>query len=91
MSRNDFSSLEYHVLHFISICDLFTDSPSHIILSGRWCDITVLNVHAPAEDKIDDMKDSFYDELECVLDIFPKYHMKLLTGDWKPKKVGKTL
>jgi hypothetical protein len=45
-----------------------------IILRGYWCDI-VLDVHAPAEDKIDDIKDSFYEELECVFDKFPKYHM----------------
>jgi hypothetical protein len=37
---------------------------SHIILRGRWCNIFVLNFHAPAEDKIDDVKDSFYEELE---------------------------
>jgi hypothetical protein len=36
---------------------------SYIILRGHWCHI-VLNVHAPTEDKIDDMKDSFYKELE---------------------------
>jgi hypothetical protein len=24
-------------------------------LSGRWCDVIVLNVHTPAEDKIEDM------------------------------------
>jgi hypothetical protein len=28
-----------------------------------WCDIIVLNVHAPTEDKIDDIKDRFYEEL----------------------------
>jgi hypothetical protein len=31
-------------------------------LKGRWFDITVLNVHAPTEDK-DDIKDIFYEEL----------------------------
>jgi hypothetical protein len=46
----------------------------HIILGDRWCDIIVLNVHAPTEDKCDDTKDSFYDELEGVFDQFPKYH-----------------
>jgi hypothetical protein len=30
----------------------------YITLSGRWCDIIVLNVHAPTEDNGDD-KDSF--------------------------------
>jgi hypothetical protein len=34
-----------------------------IILRGRWCDINVLNVHAPTEDKTDDIKDRFYREL----------------------------
>jgi hypothetical protein len=29
------------------------------ILTGRWCHIIVLNVHAPTEDKIDDVKDSW--------------------------------
>jgi hypothetical protein len=36
----------------------------------------VLNVHAPTEDKIDDIKDRFYEELEQLFDKFPKYHMK---------------
>jgi hypothetical protein len=30
---------------------------------GRWYDIIVLNVHAPIENKDDDIKDSFYEEL----------------------------
>jgi hypothetical protein len=51
---------------------------------GRWCDI-VLNVHARTENKIDDMKGSFCEELERVLDKFPKYHMKILLGDFSAK------
>jgi hypothetical protein len=39
---------------------------SHITLRGHWCDIVVLNIQAPTQDKIDDMKGSFYKELECV-------------------------
>jgi hypothetical protein len=30
-----------------------SDRMSCIILRGRWCDIIVLNVHSPTEDKID--------------------------------------
>jgi hypothetical protein len=33
-----------------------------------------MNIHAPTEDKFDDVKDSFYGELERVFDKFPKYH-----------------
>jgi exonuclease III len=58
---------------------------SYIILRGRWFHIIVLNVHAPTEDKIDDVKDSFYEELERVFDKFPKYHMKILLGDFNAK------
>jgi hypothetical protein len=61
---------------------------SYIILRGRWCHIIVLNVHAPTEDKTDDMKDSFYMELECGFDKFSKYHTKILSGDFNAK-VGK--
>jgi hypothetical protein len=32
----------------------------------------VLNVHAPTEDKIDDIKYRFSEELEQVFDKFPK-------------------
>jgi hypothetical protein len=37
---------------------------SYIILRGRWCGVIVLNVHAPTEDKIDNVKDRFYEEPE---------------------------
>jgi hypothetical protein len=33
----------------------------------------------------DDVKDSFYEELERVFDSFPKYHMKILLGDFNAK------
>jgi hypothetical protein len=39
---------------------------SYKTLKGSWCDITVLNVHVSTEDKDDDIKDNFYDELEQV-------------------------
>jgi hypothetical protein len=61
---------------------------SYIILRGRCCHIIVLNVHVPTEDKTDDVKDSFYDELQRVFDKFPKYHMKILLGYFNAK-VGK--
>jgi hypothetical protein len=63
------------------------DRMSYITLRGRWCHIIVPNVHAPTEDKTDDVKDSFYEELERVFDIFPKYsyHMKILLGDFNAK------
>jgi hypothetical protein len=40
---------------------------SRIILRGRWCHIIALNVHAPTEDKTDNMKDSFYEIAHEIL------------------------
>jgi hypothetical protein len=50
----------------------------YIILKVRWCHIIFLNVHVPNEDKIDDVKNCFYEEFECVFDTFLKYHMKIM-------------
>jgi hypothetical protein len=58
---------------------------TYIILRGRLCNIIVLNVHAPTEDKINDIKDRFYEELEQVFDKFPKYHIKMLLGGFNDK------
>ena len=43
---------------------------SYIVLRGRWCNIIVLNVHAPSEDKSGDSNDSFNEELEQGFIIF---------------------
>jgi hypothetical protein len=37
------------------------------------------------EDKTDNVKDSFYEELEHVFDKFSKYHMEILLGDFNAK------
>jgi hypothetical protein len=46
------------------------DRMSYIILRGRWFHIIVLNIHTPTEDKTDDVKDSFYEELECIFGVW---------------------
>jgi hypothetical protein len=56
-----------------------------MVLRGRWCNVIVLNVHAQTEEKSDDSKDSFYEELEKVFNHFPKYHTKILLGDFNAK------
>jgi hypothetical protein len=65
--------------------EFVSDRMSYIILRGRWCHIVVLNIHAPAEGKIDDVEVSFYEEMVRVFYKFPKYHMKILLGDSMPK------
>jgi hypothetical protein len=52
------NSTKYKRVEFVS------DRMSYMVLRGRWCDIIFLNVHAPTEEKSDDSKDYFCEELE---------------------------
>jgi hypothetical protein len=61
------------IISAVKRAEFVSDRMSYIILRGRWCHI-VLNIHAPTQDKIDNVKDSFCEELERVFDKFPKYH-----------------
>jgi hypothetical protein len=65
--------------------EFVNDRVSYITLKGCWCDIIVLNVHAPTEDKDDVTKGRFYEELEQVFYQFPEYHTKILLGDFNAK------
>jgi hypothetical protein len=57
---------------------------SYIILRGRWCHIIVLNVHTLTEHETDNVKDSFYEEMERVLDKFLNT-VKIMLGDFNAK------
>jgi hypothetical protein len=73
------------IISAVKRAEFVSDRMSRITLKGRWFDIIVWNVHAPSEDKDDDIKDSFYEELEQVFHQFPRYHMKILLGDFNAK------
>jgi hypothetical protein len=66
------------IISTVKRTDCFSERTSYILQKGCWRDITVLNVHASTEDKIDDLKDSFCEELEYVFDTFPKYYTHIL-------------
>jgi hypothetical protein len=62
------------------------DTISYIVLRGFWCNSIVLNENAPSEEKSDDSKDSLYEELEQVFHHIPKYHTKILLGEFNAKE-----
>jgi len=67
-----------------------SDRLSYVVLRGRWPNIIVVNVHAPSGKKSEESKDSFYEELKQVFNHFPKYHIKILLGDFNAK-VGREI
>jgi hypothetical protein len=52
------------IISAVKRAELVSDSMLYITLRNQ-CDI-VLNVHPPTEDKSDDIKDSFYKELQHI-------------------------
>jgi hypothetical protein len=42
-------------------------------------------VHAPSEEKSDNLKDSFTGFRTCIFNNYPKYHMKILLGGFNAK------
>jgi hypothetical protein len=73
------------IISAVKRVEFVSDRMSYIILRGRWCHTIVLNVHAPTEDKTDELKISFSKELERVYDKFLKYNMKILLRDFNAK------
>jgi exonuclease III len=73
------------IISAVERVEFVNDRMSYLILRGCWFHIIVLNVHAPTEDKTDDVKDSLYEELERIFGKFPKYHTKILLGDLNAK------
>jgi exonuclease III len=65
--------------------EFVSDRMPYIILRGSCCNIIVLNVYAPIGNKIDDIKDRFYEELEQIFEKLPKYHMKILVEEFNTK------
>jgi hypothetical protein len=65
ISREQGFFVRRRIVSAVKGVEFVSDRVSYIVLRGRWCNI-ILNVHAPSEDKSNDSKDSFYEELEHV-------------------------
>ena len=48
------TSVHHKILSAIKKVEFVSDRVLYIVLRGCWCNIVVLNVHAPSEDKSDD-------------------------------------
>lgn len=50
--------------------------------------ITILSVHASTENKNEEKKEEFYEELKRAYDLAPRFDMKIVMGDFN-SKIGK--
>jgi len=58
--------VHHRLVSAVKRVEFVSDRVSYIVLRGCWVNIIILNVHAPSEEKSDDSKGSFYEELEQV-------------------------
>jgi len=77
--------VHHRIVSAVKRVEFFSDRVSYKDLRGRWCNIIIPNVQAPREEKSDNSKDSFYEELEQVLYHFLKYRMEIPLGYFEAK------
>jgi len=56
-----------------------------IRLKGKYHNITLINIHAPTEEKDDNVKEQFYAELQQVQEKVPKHDLLVILGDCNAK------
>ena len=59
-------SVHQRIVSAVTKVEFVSSRVLYIVLRGRWCNIIFLNIYAPSDEKSDDSKDSFYEELEQV-------------------------
>lgn len=78
------TKLKSAILNFEAISDRLC----MLRLKGKFCNITLVNAHAPTEDKTTEEKDDFYDVLEQAYNRMAGHDMKIVLGDFNAQ-VGK--
>lgn len=56
-----------------------------IRIKSKFRNISLINVHAPTEEKDETNKNAFYDMLEGIYDNYPRNDVKIIAGDLNAK------
>jgi hypothetical protein len=60
----------------VQTTECISDATTYITLGGGLSGFVVPDIHSAAEDKINVVKDSFYEEFEFVFDKCLKFHVR---------------
>ncbi|XP_060842503.1 craniofacial development protein 2-like [Rhopalosiphum padi] len=64
------------------------DRICYVELKGKWFNIILINCYAPTEEKSEEIKNAFYEELDRIYDALPTGKPKIILGDFNAK-IGK--
>ena len=67
------------ILGFEPISDLICK----LRVKGKFYNMILINIYAPTEDKEDEIKEQFYEELQRTQDWLPKHDVIIIMGDIK--------
>jgi len=68
--------------------DPISDRICKLRRKGKFYNITLINIYAPTEDKKEDIKEQFHEELQRTQDRVPKHDVTIILGE-KNTKLGK--
>jgi len=79
-----FFFLHHRIVSAVKRVEFVSDRVLYIVERDRWCNIIVLNVHAPSGEKSDESKDSFYEELgrSPPPSTIQKFYSEILMQKW---------
>lgn len=73
------------ILTHVKAFQAISERMCYIRLTGHIIDIVIINCYAPTEEKGEDIKESFYEELDKVWDSISNYCVKIVIGDFNAK------
>jgi exonuclease III len=73
--------IQKYIINF----DLHNDRLCKLRIKGKYNNITLINAYAPTEDKTEELKEQFYDDLQCIVDKVTKRDLIIILGDVNAK------
>ena len=86
-SNGNWLFVHHRIVSAVKREEFVSDRLSYTVLRGRWHNIIVVNVHTPSEKKKWWVKRG----IRASVHQFPKYHMKILLGDFNAKVVRENI
>jgi exonuclease III len=73
--------IQKYIINF----ELHNEHLCKLRVKGKYNNITLINAYAPTEDKTEETKEQFYDDLQSMVDMVPKNDLIIILGDVYPK------
>ena len=81
MVRNE---IKKNILSF----EIYNERLYKLQIKGKFNNLSVISVHAPTEEKTDEEKEKFYEDLQIIHNKIPKHDIVIILGDLNAK-IGK--